>query len=232
MQLRRQAALGALVLLLPACVGLLEDPSAGERSTATNDLAFVAKVQVGDIILMNDSAVRGCWYLNKVENWYTDPRYCHAALVVERYGETGITTIEALNTTDNIQVLPSREARFARAIETKLAVLRMKDKEGRPLSEEDIQKVVDQALAWRDVKYVEPPIKLDGDPFETGLYCSMLPYRAYLDAVGIDLDASWHERSVTVPFFVTPDELYEARNSSVVFESAPQDPPTRELSPE
>jgi hypothetical protein len=232
MQRVRQAALGALVLLLPACVGLLEDPEHGERSRATNDLAFVAKVQVGDIILTNDSAERGCWYLNKVENWYTNPRYCHAALVVERNGETGITTIEALNTSENIKVLPERQERLARAIETKLAVLRVKDNEGRPLSEQDLQKVVDQALAWTEVKYVEPPIRLDGDPFETGLYCSMLPYRAYRDAVGIDLDASWHERSIAIPLFVTPDELYEAKNSSVIFESAPQDPPTRALSPE
>ena len=227
----RRFLLLALACWLPGCIAVLDDPEAqGERTRATNELAFAEKIRVGDIILTNTSAERGCWYLNKVENWYTDPRYCHAALVVERTGETSFTTIEALNTSDNIQVLPERQSSFARYTETKLAVLRVVDDEGRPLSDERIRAVVDQALAWKDVRYVEPPIPLDGDPRETGLYCSLLPYRAYLDGTGVDLDASWSERSVVVPFFVTPDELYEAPNSRVIFESAPQDPPTRELS--
>jgi hypothetical protein len=106
-------------------------------------------------------------------------------------------------------------------------VLRVRDDEGKPLSTTQLEKVVEKALSWEEAPYVEPPISLSGDPMKTGLYCSMLPYRAYLDALRIDLDAVWTDRSITVPFFVTPDELYEAKNVTVVFESAPQDPPTR-----
>src|SRR5512135_937038 len=88
----------ALACLLSGCIAVLDDPEAeGERARTTNELAFAEKVRVGDIILTSTSAERGCWYLNKVENWYTNPRYCHAALVVERTGETSFTTIEALN---------------------------------------------------------------------------------------------------------------------------------------
>ena len=118
------------------------------RGASSNELAFARDVKVGDIILTSDNPKRGCWYLNKAENWYTNPRYCHAALVVEKTGETGITTIEALNTSQNIKVLSDREQDLVSDLETKLAVLRVTDPQGEELPAETIQTVVEQALAW------------------------------------------------------------------------------------
>lgn len=221
MTTRRLSFFLLLATIMTGCgVGLAEGDEELTRGAASN-LEFARDVKVGDIILTSTNAERGCWYLNDAQNWYTDPRYCHAALVVERVGETGITTIEALNPSQNIQVLTDREQDLEGYLETKLAILRVKGKDGQPLSEATIQKVIEKALSWRDVKYVEPPISLSGDPKETGLYCSMLPYRAYLDAARINLD------SISIPFFVTPDELYASKRVEVVFESSPQDPPTR-----
>lgn len=216
-----------LALLLGACGGIDEldplgpGPSGGKADSLDNvppELLFATRVRAGDIILTSSDPERGCWYLNSVENWALDPRYCHAALVTEKVGLTGITTIEALNEGQDIRVLEHQEHSLAYDMETKLVVLRVVDDEAKLLSQSQISAVVAQALEWKDVEYKEPPISLHGDPRETGLYCSMLPYRAYLDAAGIDLD------SYSPPFIVTPDELYSSSNTRVVLESAPKDP--------
>jgi len=231
----RSYLVGAVIitLVLGGCGGIEDETSwdpwgGGGKADGIDDvpaeLAFATKIRTGDIILTSSDPERGCWYLNKLENWATNPRYCHAALVIAREGATGITTIEALNVDQDIQVLTGREHDLADDLETKLAVLRVVDDGGQPLSSDSIQAVVSKALEWVDVEYVEPPISLDGDPLKKGLYCSMLPYRAYLDATGIDLDAFSLNRTIMVPFIVTPDELYESDNTKVVLESAPQDP--------
>jgi len=208
-----------VLVLVPAC-GPAEDLNVGGRTTSTwtGDLEFVNRVRPGDIVLTNVDSGRGCWYLNKLENWAMSPRYCHAALVTET-DESSVTTIEALNPSQNLGIMKGRQDSWASYVQTKIAVVRVVDDEGQHLSSDEIQNVVDKALSWKDAKYVEPPISLHGDPMETGLYCSMLPYRAYLDATGIDLDGG------NVPLIVMPDGLYQAKNARVIFESAPKDPP-------
>ncbi len=208
-----------LLLALGLSVGCTAEESYQPRgATERADLAFAGSVKVGDIILTNDDAGRGCWYLNDVQNWLTDFRYCHAALVIERHGERGITTIEALNVSDGVQILEEREQVLSPYTETKLVVLRVLDDEGKPLDAEVMKDVITRARTYTSAPYVEPPIALDGNPDETGIYCSMLPYRAYLDAAGIDLDGSF-------PSIVTPDELYTSAHTGIVYESAPQDMP-------
>jgi uncharacterized protein YycO len=221
------------LLSLVACNGVISGPDplqrSGTRGKADNvDDAIqqlASQIQVGDIILTSNEPGRGCWYLNKVQNWAIDPRYCHAALVIERNGPTSVTTIEATNSDHGVQVAHGREQELVFNIFTKLAVLRVRDGNGQTLDSGTIQAVINKALQWTGAKYAEPPVSLHGDPHQTGLYCSMLPYRAYLDGAGIDLDAFSMQRTTVVPFVVTPDELYESPRTEVVFESAPQDPP-------
>jgi hypothetical protein len=234
-----RGAIGALIGLLAACSGPLMDESepalgagwgkADGMDEVPAELAFATKVKVGDIIVTSDNPAVGCWYLNKLSNWATKPRFCHAALVVGRDGPAGISTIEALNEQQGIQIMDQRQWGL---VSTKLAVLRVRDDQGAPLSDVEIQKVVTTAKGWEDVEYREPPLSLSGDPHTTGLYCSMLPFRAYLDATKIDLDAYWFMRTASVPFIVTPDELYEAKNSIVVHEEGPDVSPTPDPTPD
>ncbi len=95
----------------------------------------------------------------------------------------------------------------------KLAVLRVVGKEGVPLPAELVQFAIDTALQWEGGPYAEPPLSETGDPQEDGLYCSFLPSRAYLDSLGIRLDGGM------TPFIVTPDDLYNAVRTLVVYET-------------
>jgi hypothetical protein len=208
----------------------------GKADGIPAELEFATKVRVGDIILTSSGDGSSCWYLNKLQNWATKPRFCHAALVVERYGEVGFSTIEGLNESQGIQVITDAHEWLGN--DPILAVLRVVDDDNEPLADEAIQEVVKTAMGWLDVEYIDPPISLHGDPHETGLYCSMLPYRAYLDATGVDLDAFSIYRTIMVPFFVTPDELYESPNSRVIYEKPspeepkPEEPNSEEPNPE
>ncbi len=215
----RTPSLLLLTLALSTSLACTAEESYQPRgATEKADLAFVSSVKVGDIILTNTDSGRGCWYLSDLENWVTDFRYCHAALVIERHGERGITTVEALGVSSGVQILEERERQLSPYTETKLAVLRVLDDEGKELAPEVMKEVIAKARTYTSAPYVEPPIALDGDPDKTGIYCSMLPYRAYLDAAGIDLDGSF-------PSIVTPDELYTSAHTGLVYESAPKDMP-------
>lgn len=217
--------IAAAACLIGACGGLEEDGSlglppspGGKADTATDRLEarLAALIEVGDILVSSSDEGEECWYLSALENWATRPWFCHAALVVGKDQENGISTLEALNEGQDIQLLTHQEGSLP--YETKLAVLRVNDKSGLPLSPWQIQNVVVTAMQWQDVEYQEPPLPLYGDPHETGLYCSMLPFRAYYDATGIKLDAFWISGPGIVPFIVSPDELYGSKHTWVVYE--------------
>ncbi|MCP4449405.1 MAG: hypothetical protein GY811_29340 [Myxococcales bacterium] len=176
-------------------------------------MSFVPSVEVGDIILTNKNAERGCDYLGWAENLLTQFRYCHAMLVTGHDKATGISIVEAYP--PYVRVVENKQYYLSDYTDTKLAVLRVVGEDGEPLSPELKKDVVDKGLSFESIPYVFPPIDIEEDPKE-GLYCSMLVYRSYLDAAGIDLDG-WF------PGIVTPDELYASDRTVVVFEAAPED---------
>lgn len=208
-------------LLLAVTVGLwgCTDEGAYEGNSADRaDLRFASSVEVGDIILTNSQGA-GCWYLSGFQNAFTGFRYCHAALVIERTGANGITTIEAASPTVNVDIFEDRQEELSAYTGpgTNIVVLRVLDEDGNKLSPEMIDQVIARSKEFLSASYVPPPIDIDGDPNETGIYCSMLPYRAYFDATGIDLDGFF-------PGIITPDELYKSRRTMLVYESSPPEP--------
>lgn len=105
-------------------------------------------------------------------------------IVVDRRSDTGITVVEALEPGAGVGISSHREYTLHPGAVP-------------PGPVKVMEEVVERAREFRAAPYTEPPLRLDGDPLETRIYCSMLPYRAYLDAAGIDLDGYF-------PFAITP----------------------------
>lgn len=204
----------SLILFLGACANAPVPPEEGNPDRA--DLSFASLIQVGDIILTNNKSGSGCAYLNVVDNFFTFFTYCHAMLVVERHGTQGLDTIEALGPGLGVHLMENRHWFLDEYSHKAIAILRVQDEDGNDLSPEKIEQVIRRSHEFTKTHYEEPPVDIDGDPLETGIYCSMLPYRAYLDTVGIDLDGIF-------PFVITPDELYNSDFTRVVFESVPEE---------
>ncbi len=189
-------------------------------------MAASSLVQPGDIIMGSSQDGFGCWYLNNFQNSVLRPHFCHAAMVIEVREPPSlddpytIVTIEAFNEDAGIGVNRRFHRTFQRFFENqKFAVVRVVDDEGYDLPEEDIQAAIDLAVSWEDVHYRLPPFRQDGVVEETGTYCSHLPYRAYLDALGIDLDGGW------TPLLIHPDDLYRSENVRVIAEPGWLDEP-------
>ncbi len=191
------------------------DGIAGELAVDESTDSRVSQIRPGDIIVVSDESGRGCWYLNRLENMVTNLRYCHALLVVavdQDVPQRNVTVIEAFNSRQGVGVttLWQQLAPYY----AKLAVLRVVGKEGVPLPGELVQFAIDTALQWEGGPYAEPPLSDTGDPLEDGLYCSFLPFRAYLDGLGIRLDGGM------TPFIVTPDDLYDTARTVVVYQTS------------
>ena len=207
-------------LLLVTGAGACTDAYDGEFDSDKQDSTFteqerelLSSIQVGDIILENSDGGRGCWYLNGIENLAIDPVYCHASLVIAKLSEHDIITIEALNPEAGVSIELDKQYDIVASNKENLAILRVTDDDGKDLDEATLQRVADYAMNWDGIAYTEPPFAQDADPFDKGLYCSMVPYRAYLDVLDIEIDGGW------IPFVVTPDNLYMADDTRVVYET-------------
>lgn len=171
----------------------------------------------GDIMLTSSDSGRGCWYLSDNINKVLDPRYCHAELIIEVDENGDLRTIGALNEGQDVQIQRYTNEDLVDQAETKLAILRVRKDDGSELSKDEIGEVLEAGQSLIDAEYEEPPYRKKGDGSKT--YCSLLPYSAYLNGVGINIDG------MRIPLAVPPDALYKSSNTYEVYESSPEDPP-------
>lgn len=192
--------------------------SAGESCV---DVSDVVALQPGDIILNNSQSEDGCeWDPSQALTDWTDWHFCHAKLVLSVHSadEAGDASYSHHGPYRVIEADPSRGLRTPQApylndavylSQGRIAVLRVLDSEGKPISVEQGERIARQAVAYWWSRFTFPvtfggaPVVLplpamiplpgpkvldiDADPREEGTYCTAFVYKSVKEALGIDI---------------------------------------------